>query len=139
MLDSINKWKDKITHYIDLRTQLIKLGLIDRTSSVLSYFIFTFVALFILLGVFIFLGMGTAEYFAAVLGSYAQGYFITAGIYILLLVVLIALRKKIIDFFSSQFISILTETDRDKSDDEEEKAMGPSKVNDPDDPNNELP
>jgi hypothetical protein len=139
MLDKIDKWKNKITHYIDLRTQLIKLGLIDRASGVLSYFIFTIISLFIVLAVFIFLGMGTAEYFAAVLGSYAAGYFITAGIYIVLLVILVALRKKIIDMFSSQFIAILTETDHDKTEEEEERELDIPKVKDPDNPNQELP
>ena len=139
MLDQIGKWKDKITQYIELRAQLIKLGLIDRTSNVLSYFIFTFICLFFLLAIFIFLGMGTGEYFAAVLHSYTAGYFITAGIYILLLLMLVAFRKKIIDIFSSQFIQILTETDRDKSDEEEERELDIPKVKDPDDPNRELP
>jgi hypothetical protein len=139
MFDSISKWKDKITHYIDLRIQLIKLGLIDRASSVLSYFIFTIVSLFIVLGIFIFLGMGIAEFFAAQLHSYAQGYFLTAGIYILLLIVFVAFRKKIIDIFSSQFISILTENDQDKSEEEEEREIDFPKVKDPDNPNRELP
>lgn len=138
MLDQLDRWKNKITHYIDLRVQLIKLGLIDRASSVLSYFIFTFVALFIILGIFIFLGMGTAEYFAAVLGSYAKGYFLTAGIYILLLLLLVAFRKKIVDVFSSQFISILTDTDNEKTEEEEEKEIDFPKVKDPDNPKEEL-
>lgn len=109
MLKIITEWKDKITQYLELRTKLIKLGVIDKASGLLSYFIFTIICLFFLLAILIFTGMGLGEFFAALLNSYTAGYFITAGIYILLFLLFIAMRKRIIGAFSGLFIRVLTE------------------------------
>jgi len=117
----ISKWKDKIAHYIDVRLNLIKLGFIERTSNILSYLIFVFIGLFLGISVLIFLGIGIGEYFATVLGSRAGGFFITAGFYILLLIVMLLARTPIVNGFSGVFIRIMTATEPDDEDDKNEK------------------
>lgn len=117
LLDFAGKWKDKITGYVDMRLQLVKLNIVEQVSKVLSYFIFTIACLVFLMPVLLFSGMGIAEYFASVLDSTAAGYGLTTAIYLLMLLILFLLRKKVINAFTSLFISVMTEdTDEDKPD-----------------------
>ena len=109
MLNFINKWKDKITHNLDLRIDLLKLDFIERTSGILSYFIFTIICLLLALCILLFLGMGLGEYFSKVTDSNALGYIITAGIYILLFFILALARKPIVRLFLGIFINIMTD------------------------------
>jgi hypothetical protein len=115
----ITKWKDKIAHYVDVRLSLMKLGFIERTSSILSYLIFVFIGLFLSVSILIFVGIGIGEYFSEVLDSRAGGFFITAGFYVLLLVVMFLLRNPIINAFAGVFIRIMTEVDTDAHADKE--------------------
>lgn len=121
MLNQISKWKDKIAEYVDLRVQLIKLGIIDRASNILSYFIFTILCLFLVLAVLIFFGMGMGEYFNKITGSYAMGYFITGCIYLVLFGILIAARNMIVRWFSGMFVRILTEEEIEEVEDKIQK------------------
>ena len=116
MISFITKWIDKIAHYIEMRLQLIKLNLVQSISGILSYFLFSIIALFFLLAFLIFLGMGLSELFAELINSRAGGYFITTGIYLLLLLILFAFRKTIADKFSGVFIAMLTENHDDDDD-----------------------
>jgi len=123
MIGFITKWIDKIAHYIEMRFRLLKLDLVQSVSGILSYFLFCIIALFVLLALFIFLGMGMSEYFAGVVDSRAGGYFMTTAVYLLLLILLYALRKPIANKFSGIFIGILTDNG-DDDDEEETKTKG---------------
>lgn len=127
-MDFINKWKDKIAHYIDVRVQLVKLSLIERTSSVLSYFIFVFICLFISVSVLIFLGIVIGELFSDILDSRPLGYLVTTGIYLLFLLLMVGLRKSIVGAFSSIFIRMLTAADDDDDDDKDKEAAQQAKA-----------
>lgn len=120
MVDIFNNWKEKITQYVDLRFQLFKLEFIDRTSNVLSYILFAFAMLLFSMAILIFLGIGLGEWLCEVLNTRTGGFFATAGIYIIFLLVLFAMRKRLIRAFSGIFIRVLTENGDD--DDNEEKA-----------------
>ena len=127
MLDFISNWKDKIAHYVDVRIRLVKLEVIERTSNVLSYLIFIFIALFTGAAILIFAGMALSEYFAGLVDSTAGGYGITTGLYILLLLLFFALRKTIIAAFMSIFVKVLTDAnddDDDENDDDDSKPSG---------------
>lgn len=120
MLDFVGKWKDKIADYFEARIQIIKLDVVGRTSQVLSYLIFTIVCLFLLLPVLIFSGMGMGEYFSEMLNSRGGGYLLTAGVFIVLLLIFIVARKSIIRAFTNLFISVMTDSDEnDEVDDKD--------------------
>lgn len=116
-MNFITEWKDKIAHYIDVRLQLAKLTVVEKTSGVLSFLVFIFISLFISLAVLVFAGMALGEMFSDLTGSRPLGYLITTGIYILLLLLLFALRKSIVNSFSGVFIRMLTH----EEDEEEEQ------------------
>ena len=117
-MNFINKWKDTIAHYVDVRIQLAKLTVIERTSNVLSYLIFVFICLFLAVTILIFLGISLGELFTTMTDSRALGYLLTTGVYILLVVLLFLLRKPIVEAFAGVFVRMLTSSD---DDDEEEQ------------------
>jgi hypothetical protein len=118
-MNFINKWKDKIAHYVDVRIQLAKLTVIERASNVLSYLIFVFICLFLAVTILIFLGISLGELFSGMTDSRALGYLMTTGVYLLLVVVLFLARKPIVESFAGVFVRMLTSGDDD--DDEEER------------------
>lgn len=116
----ISNWKEKITRNIEDKVDSVKLQFIDKTSGVLGYLLFSFIIIFLLLAVLIFLGIGLSEVFADLFDSRAAGSFATAGIYVLLLACLFGLRRKFVDMFAGIFIKILT-TQQDEDDKDEDK------------------
>ena len=123
-MDFINKWKDKIAHKIGDKIQTIKLDFIDKTSNVMGYLLFSLMALFCSLAVFLFLGFGLAEWFAGLLDSRAGGYFATAGVFVLLIGMLFALSGRVLNMFAGIFIRILTKQEDDDDDEDAEKEKG---------------
>lgn len=121
MLDFLSNLKDKITQQVDLRIRLFKLEFIERTSNVLSYFIFTFVILLLTMAMMIFFGIGLGEWFSQMFHSRIGGYFATTAIYILLLIIIFALRKQFINAFSGIFVRVLTDRNDDDDDDDDEQ------------------
>lgn len=114
MLDSLSNWKDKIVHEIETRFALLKLGIVERVSVLLGSFIFILICIFVFVAILIIAGLGVGEYFAGITGSDIQGYFIAAGIYLVLFFLLFLLRKPITRAFAGIFIRQLT---NDKDDD----------------------
>ena len=115
-MNFFTRWKDKATEYIDVRVGLMKLSFIERTSMLLGNLMVSFIYLFIALAFFIFLGFALLETFSSMLDSRVGGAFLTAGVFALMLGLLFALRKNIINAFSGIFIRILTEGDDDDDD-----------------------
>ncbi len=115
-MNLFSNWKDKATQYADVRLRLLKLSIIERTSTLLGNLIITFIYFFIALAVLTFLGFGLMETFASLLNSRVGGAFSTAGVFILMLLVLFLMRKSIIAAFAGIFIRILTEGDEDDED-----------------------
>ena len=121
-MNILSKWKDKVAHYVDVRLSLMRLNLIERASTVVSYLILTFIALFISLAVLIFLGIGMGEAFADLVDSRAGGYFITAGIYALLAALIFLARQNIVNAFAGIFIRIMTEPSEHDAEEEEQTS-----------------
>ncbi|HXS38071.1 MAG TPA: hypothetical protein VN721_15315 [Flavipsychrobacter sp.] len=120
-MNFINKWKDKITQYAEVRLRLIQINFIKRTSTILSHMMFTMIALLIFFAILIFLGFGLAEWYTVLAnGSRVLGFFMAIGTYVVLLLIAFALRKPIIKVFTGLFIRILTENDEE---DENEKKQ----------------
>lgn len=120
------QFKDKITRYIDVNVKLLKLGFVEHTSNILSYFIFAMIGLFIVCCILLFIGFGLTEGLVALGLPHVASFFITSGVYILLLLCVVGLRKSIIRSFANLFVSVMTEND-DKG---EEPEIGKDEEND---------
>lgn len=120
--------KEKITRHIQIRVDLLKLEVIQRSSGIMSYFMFALICLFIFFSAIMFLGFGLSELFIDAGMSRGASFLLTTGLYVLLLTTIILLRGKITRFFSSTFISILTENSVEKegTDDEDNEKEATS-------------
>ncbi len=116
-MNIFSKLRDRVVEYIDVNIKLLKLNLIEQTSKIFGYFIYIVVILFILLGALLFAGFGMAELFTQLVNSRWLGYLITFVIYLLMLWVFIAHRRKIVKKISNAFIRVVTEPDEDEGDD----------------------
>jgi len=113
----LDKLKEKIVEYIDVNIRVLKLNLIEQASKVFGYFIYIIVILFILLGALLFAGFGMAELFTQLVHSRWLGYLITFLIYLFMLWIFIARRRKIVKKLGNAFISVITEADEDETSD----------------------
>lgn len=108
MKNPISSIKEKVTQYIQLKFELIRLEVIERLVNVMGYFAFIIIAIFLFffLGFFVF--MGIAEWLGNVFANPALGYFATAGIILVLVVLIIMCSKQIIRFFAGRLVATLT-------------------------------
>ncbi len=107
MAELKNKADDLIEHAGDYVETYYKLGLLKLTqkssnagSAVIAGILLGVLAFFFML----FLGMGLAWLIGDALDSVMAGYFIVAGIYLLLILCLVFMRKKLIDPFFRNLI-----------------------------------
>ncbi len=121
MMNFVEKWKNKITQHVETRVDLFKLDLIERTSGILSYFVFIITCLLLALCILLFLGVGMGEYFSNLTDSRTYGFFITAGIYTFFFVLLALSRKFIVRIFSGMFINAMTHDDEEEEQEEEKE------------------
>jgi len=109
--------KEKISNYIDVYTRLIKLNVISKTASVMSYVMFGLITLFIAFCIILFLGFGLTEALMLTGLSKVASFFVTVGAYLLLLIIVFALRRPITRFFASGIIKEITAGDDDEEKD----------------------
>jgi hypothetical protein len=110
----IGQLKEKVTQYIDVNVRLLKINLIGKTASLLSFFLFALIGLFLFFCIILFAGMGIEEAMTDAGMSKTASFFITTGIYALLLVILVAVRKPITRSISNIFIQAMTEDDEEE-------------------------
>jgi hypothetical protein len=65
----------------------------------------------------IFFGIGLGEWFSEMFHSRIAGYFATTAVYILLILIIFGLRKRLIHAFCGIFIRVLTDRKDDDDDD----------------------
>ena len=85
---------DLVSHVGDYQLITITLAKksIDLASSIINFVILAFLSLLFVL----FVGLGLSWWLGTVVGNRAGGFFITAGIYLATIIVLVVMRKKLI-------------------------------------------
>ncbi|MEO6832917.1 MAG: hypothetical protein ABI378_10525 [Chitinophagaceae bacterium] len=107
-------WKGKIEEYASLHISLFKLNLIERSAKLIGAMMLGFITMGLGLGVLAFIGYGLMQYFVQLLDSKIGGAFATAGIFLLIIIIVMLLRKSVINALASIFIDVLTDdTDED--------------------------
>jgi len=129
LLNLFGKWKDQATQYVDVRVQLMKLKFVGGASSVLGSLILGLMLMFVSMLALIFFGMGVMECFSTWLESRIGGAFATAGVFVILLLVLYGMRKSISLVFANIFVRIMTSHDDDDDDDDDDKPGQRKKEN----------
>lgn len=108
MKNPISSIKDKVTQYLQLKFELIRLEVIERLVNVMGYFAFIIIAIFLFFFLSFFVFMGVAAWLGTMLNSPALGYFATAGIILVVVVLIVMCSKPIIRFFAGRMVSMLT-------------------------------
>src|SRR5437868_2521472 len=120
-MNIFDKLRDKVVQYFDVKIRLIKISVIERSSTLLGYLFYSLILLFVVLAILIFLGFGLAEVFSDLFNSKALGYFMALLVYVIIMFILIASRRKIVRSFGNTFISIMTEQDEEEKKEETKK------------------
>ncbi len=106
--------KDKLEAYIQDRVTLIKLQAVEKTSRLAGAFFTVIVLGLMAVFILLFLSLTLAAFLATILGSLYWGYGIVALFYIILAIIVIAIRKKVIEKITTNFlVSILFDKTKD--------------------------
>lgn len=119
MRNPFNSLKDKITHYLQLRFEVLRLEVIERIGNLMGYFAFIILSFFLFFTTVFFTGFGLAAWFSAMFDSQTAGYFTTAGIMLIAAIVVVMMSKKIIRFFGNKTVWLLTIRKHSEEEDDE--------------------
>jgi len=114
----ISLLKEKVTQYIQLKFELIRLEIIERLVNVMGYFAFIMIAIFLTFTFSLFVFFAIAESLKVLFNSYVYGYLATAGIILVICIITGMLSKKIIRFFAGKMAELLTKNNHIDDDDE---------------------
>lgn len=104
----IEKAKDRLSEYVDLKLEYLKLSGIEKSAPLAATLIVVLFLMFIASIMLFFLGMGIAKLFAIWLNSELAGYMICAGIFLLFFVIIIVFFKSIIKKLTNTIGKYLT-------------------------------
>lgn len=93
-IDSVKTLIDQSKDYLDTKIELTRLKTIDKSSEILSSTIVMVFMLFFISLVIIFVSIALALLLGIWLGAYHYGFFIMAGFYALLLLIIYIQREK---------------------------------------------
>jgi multisubunit Na+/H+ antiporter MnhC subunit len=120
----LSSLKEKITQYVHLKFELIRLEVIERLVNVMGYFAFIMIAIFLFFTFGMFVLLGVAEYLKVLFGSAVWGYLATALIILIITFIVVGFSKKIIRFFAGKLTILLTKNYHEEDDDSDENAEG---------------
>ncbi|MBC7903815.1 MAG: phage holin family protein [Gemmatimonadaceae bacterium] len=113
---------DLVQQYIADRLLMIKLQMAEKSARVVSLVFTGFGIALLSFFVLLFLGLMGGYYFTQLTDSHVAGFGIMAGIFLLLALIMIALRKKVISkFISDMVIRIFFDQTAEDDDDEIKK------------------
>ena len=86
---------DDIKTYINLKTELYTLILIERFSRIFSKFLAVIIFFFLLFFVLLFISLAFVHWFAALTGELIAGYLVVALLYLIVGLLVYLLRRKL--------------------------------------------
>lgn len=87
---------DDVGRLVDTYVKLAKVKAVEKSSAIISIIITAIIAVFLLMCFLFFIGIAASLWVGKLLENPIAGYLSVAGFYLLLIIILIALRKKII-------------------------------------------
>ncbi|MBS1645181.1 MAG: hypothetical protein JST36_09110 [Bacteroidetes bacterium] len=112
----LGAWRAKLEEYAQLRISLVKLSLIERSAKLMGAIMFGFIIMCLGFGVLAFMGFGLMQVLTQAFDSAIAGAFCMAGIFLLLVGLVVLSRKNIVARIAALFISVLTADDDDFND-----------------------
>jgi len=96
---------EHITDFLETYYQLLTINVAQKSINITSSLIHAVILAFLCLLIASFIGLGLAWWLGNVINSRAGGFFITAGIFFIVMIVLIVMREKVIFPFLRNFIT----------------------------------
>lgn len=108
LIDNAEKLFEHSKEYIETYAKYKLLQAAEKVAGIVSGIVYAVLALFFLLFILMFLGIGTGVWIGNLTNSMVIGFFSVAGIFLLIIILLFILRKKlVIPFLNNLIISIL--------------------------------
>ncbi len=98
---------DILKQYAAKRADLLKMEATEKTSVSLGTATFILLAVFVATFFIILLNIGLGLWIGYLLGNYAYGVLIMAGVYLLIFIILFMLRKSITNSVANKVIKLL--------------------------------
>jgi hypothetical protein len=103
---------ESITDYLETSYKLAVLNVTDKVTTVVASVMASFVVLFLGLFVILFGGIALAVWLGDLLDSDALGYLLVAALFLLIILIVVAMRKRIVfPMFRNKIINKLYEQD----------------------------
>jgi hypothetical protein len=108
-VETIAQLIEVIKHYLELQTEYVKLGFIDKVVRLFTAATLAVLFFLLLIAVLLFFWLGVAVWLSGVMG-YVGAFFLIAGIHVLILLLFTVFRKTWIErplvrFLASLFMS----------------------------------
>lgn len=114
---------ENIREYIDLKTELYSLILIERVSKMLSKFLTAIIFIFFLFFFLLFISLGFINWFHEATGTTLWGYVITAFFYLVLGFIVFGMSKKLfLNPMLKGFTDVIFEEEDKLDEDQKPKA-----------------
>ena len=97
MFEDLSKIKQEIQEYLEVRLDLLKLHTAENISRILSNTATIAIIGYLLFFILLFLSFSAGYFFATKLHSNELGFLCVAGIYLVLLVIFLILKKRIVE------------------------------------------
>lgn len=105
----LSKLFDKATDLLDNKLALLKLNAIEKIALIMGFCMLMIFGMSFMIAVLLILGMGMSSFFSNQVGcSDTAGYFITAGVYVVLLLLALLMKKPLLRTFAGLFVDLLT-------------------------------
>lgn len=109
----IDSLVDHLSGYVDVRVKLLKIEIREEVAKVLSHGLVHITLAFFAFLFLIFVSIGIANYLNSVLGDSFSGYWIVAGVYLVLFGIMILFRKKIDRSFEKYFSGLIKQKEEE--------------------------
>ena len=111
LLDAV---KELVRKYAANYLKLARITVLEKTASLLSFILFALIGIFLFFCILMFAGFGLAELFVEMGWGRMESVFAVTGIYLLLLVLLVLLRKPVTRMFAGSVVRALTDDESEK-------------------------
>lgn len=100
----VEKLTDNVEGYLKTYYRLMLVKATQKVANIASTFLNIWIVIILAFFMFMFLGLGVAWWLGELLNSQTGGFFLTAGIFLVLITTLVLLRKKFLFPFIRNFI-----------------------------------
>lgn len=121
MENPIKALRRYITRYVNLRMEEFRLEALKRVVNITGYFVFGIIIFFLAIIMLAFAAFGLAEYLGDVFNSRFAGYFAVSGVFLIFILILLALKRKIFNLVGGKLLWMLTQPRKPRADEDEDE------------------